>query len=247
LDIHNKIPDLLLNNTDKNRTAPVAFTGKKIEIRLVGAAQNAAPSMIVLNTIVGQQLQRFADAVEREEKLAKHSSVAHNVPDAVTAITDEKSKALFTQANVFKEIELEARRDVILGRYNSELLIEARLMADMSVNHILPAAIRYQNELIINVKGIKELGMSKQHYATTSDLIATISEHINGLDKAAQTLLTTIENIEKETDTTKKAKDCHKQLKPLFTSIRTHADELEFYVDNGLWTLPKYRELLFLR
>jgi len=284
LDIHNKIPDLLLNNTDKNRTAPVAFTGKKIEIRLVGAAQNAAPSMIVLNTIVGQQLQRFADAVETmikedklkkdgatlrvlkqeitacksviissknggnwEEKLASKSSVAHNVPEAVTAITKEKSKALFTQANVFKEIELEARRDVILERYNSELLIEARLMADMSVNHILPAAIRYQNELIINVKGIKELGMSKQHYATTSDLITTISEHITGLDKAVQTLNTTIENIEKETDTTKKAKACHKQLKPLFASIRTHADELEFYVDNGLWTLPKYRELLFLR
>jgi len=146
----------------------------------------------------------------------------------VTVITDKKTKNLFTQANVFKEIELEARRDVILERYHSELLIEARLMAGMAVNHILPAAIRYQNELIVNVKGIKELGMSKQHYATTSDLITTISEHINGLDKAAQTLLSTIENT-------------------LCVSLRIHADELEFYVDNGLWTLPKYRELLFLR
>jgi len=284
LDIHNKIPDLLLNNTDKNRTAPVAFTGKKIEIRLVGASQNAAPSMIVLNTIVGQQLQRFADAVETlikhdklkkdaatlrvlkreimacksviinskngenwEKELNSKNATAQNLPDAVAAIITDKTKALFADANVFTGIELDARQNVILERYHSELLIQARLMASMSVNHILPVAIKYQNELIVNVKGMKELGMSKLHYATAEQLINTISEHINGLNKGVETLLGKVENIEKETDTTKKAKACHEQLKPLFASIRTHADELEFYVDNGLWTLPKYRELLFLR
>jgi len=284
LDIHNKIPDLLLNNTDKNRTAPVAFTGKKIEIRLVGASQNAAPSMIVLNTIVGEQLRDFANAVEvmvKNDKLKKDEATLRvlkqeitacksiiissksgeswenelnskhampkNLPDAVAAIITDKTKTMFAQANVFTAIELDARQNVILERYHSELLIEGRLMASMAVNHIVPVAVRYQNELIVNVKGMKELGMSKLHYTTASNLINTISEHITGLDKAVQTLLSSIENIEKETDTTKKVKVCHAQLKPLFANIRMHADELEFYVDNRLWTLPKYRELLFLR
>jgi len=284
LDIHNKIPDLLLNNTDKNRTAPVAFTGKKIEIRLVGASQNAAPSMIVLNAIVGEQLRDFANAVEVmvkngklkkdeatlrvlkqeitacksiiissksgeswENELNSKHAMPKNLPDAVAAIITDKTKTMFARANVFTAIELDARQNVILERYHSELLIEGRLMASMAVNHIVPVAVRYQNELIVNVKGMKELGMSKLHYTTASNLINMISEHITGLDKAVQTLLSSIESIEKETDTTKKAKACHAQLKPLFANIRTHADELEFYVDNRLWTLPKYRELLFLR
>jgi len=284
LDIHNKIPDLLLNNTDKNRTAPVAFTGKKVELRLVGASQNAAPSMIVLNTIVGQQLRRFADAVEGmvkqdklkkdeailrvlrqevkacksviirsesgenwEKELQEKNKITQNVPDAVDAIVSETTKKLFAEAAVFTTIELEARREIRLERYHSELLIEARLMTNMSVNHVIPVAIKYQNELITNVKGMKDLNMSKQHYGMTENLISTISEHVNGLDKVVQSLLTSIENIEKETDTTQKAKACHDTLKPKFAKIRQHVDELEFYVDNALWTLPKYRELLFLR
>ncbi len=284
LDIHNKIPDLLLNNTDKNRTAPVAFTGKKVELRLVGASQNAAPSMIVLNTIVGQQLRRFANAVEGmvkqdklkkdeailrvlrqevkacksviirsesgenwEKELQEKNKIAQNVPDAVDAIISEPTKKLFAEAAVFTEIELKARREIRLERYHSELLIEARLMANVSVNHVIPVAIKYQNELIINVKGMKDLNMSKQHYGMTVNLISTISEHINGLDKVVQSLSSTIEDIEKETDNTKKAKACHDKLKPKFAKIRQHVDELEFYVDNALWTLPKYRELLFLR
>lgn len=285
LDIHKQIPELLMDNTDRNRTSPFAFTGNKFEFRAVGSSANCASPMLVLNTIMAETLKQFkkdADAlIEKGEKkeiailqvLRTYISASKKIrfegdnyseewaeeaknrglnnfkttPEALDAYVTDKAKQVFYDNGIFSKRELEARHEIMLEDYVKKVQIEARIIGYMSTNHILPAAINYQNQLIANVKGLKDLGLDPSTYSAQYNLLKVISNHIQHINN----------NVEAMIETRKKANNaehmhekallyCH-EVKPFFDQIRYHADKLELLVDDNLWPIPKYRELLFLR
>jgi glutamine synthetase len=286
LNVVGKIPDVLLDNTDRNRTSPFAFTGNKFEFRAVGSTANCANPMTVLNSIVAKQLIDFREEVEglisektmkkddaifnvlREyikasknilfegngygeewEKEAKKRGLSNNktTPEALKAKVSKKAIGLFEELGVMNKIESEARYEIEVEEYTLRIQIEGRVLADIARNHVVPTAVKYQNILIENVKGLKEIyGASFKKLAKEQlNLIEQISSHIEGINS----------NVTKMTDERKKAnaienseKKAHlycNQVKPLFEDIRYHCDKLELLVDDELWPLTKYRELLF--
>ncbi len=285
LDIHKQIPELLMDNTDRNRTSPFAFTGNKFEFRAVGSSANCASPMIVLNTIMTETLKQFktdVDAlIEKGEKkeiavlqvLRSFISSSKNIrfegdnyseewaeeakrrglnnfkttPEALDVFVTEKSKQVFYNNGIYSKRELEARHEIMLEEYIKKVQIEARVIGYLAANHILPAAIGYQNTLITNVKGLKEIGLDKKNYKTQLNMIEIMSDHIQNINDNVEAMIEarkTANNIE---DSHKRAlKYCH-DVKPYFDKIRYHADKLELIVDDKLWPLPKYRELLFMR
>ncbi len=285
LDIHKQIPELLMDNTDRNRTSPFAFTGNKFEFRAVGSSANCASPMIVLNTIMTETLKQFktdVDAlIEKGEKkeiavlqvLRSFISSSKNIrfegdnyseewaeeakrrglnnfkttPEALDVFVTEKSKQVFYNNGIYSKRELEARHEIMLEEYIKKVQIEARVIGYLAANHILPAAIGYQNTLITNVKGLTEIGLDKKNYKTQLNMIEIMSDHIQNINDNVEAMIEarkTANNIE---DSHKRAlKYCH-DVKPYFDKIRYHADKLELIVDDKLWPLPKYRELLFMR
>ncbi|MBA3828713.1 MAG: glutamine synthetase III [Taibaiella sp.] len=285
LDIHKQIPEVLMDNTDRNRTSPFAFTGNKFEFRAVGSSANCSSSMAVLNTIVADSLRKFKNDVDAliekgdkkdiaimqvlrnyikasgnilfegdnyseewaEEAKRRGLSNFKTTPEALDAYISDKSKQLFYDNNIFTKRELEARHDIMLEDYVKKVQIEARMIGYLASNHILPAAISYQNTLIENIRGLKEIGLDKKSYKAQLHLAETISNHIQQIN----------DNVEEMIEARKKANDTenmHKraamycnEVKPYFDKIRYHTDKLELVVDDKLWQLPKYRELLFLR
>ena len=286
LNVVGKIPDVLLDNTDRNRTSPFAFTGNKFEFRAVGSTANCANPMTVLNTIVAKQLIGFREEVEglidkksmkkddaifnvlREyikasknilfegngygeawEKEAKKRGLSNNktTPEALKAKVSKKAISLFEELGVMNKVESEARYEIEVEEYALRIQIEGRVLGDIARNHVVPTAVKYQNILIENVKGLKEIyGTSFKKLAKEQlNLIEDISSHIAGINS----------NVTKMTDERKKAntiKDLEKKavvycdkVKPLFEDIRYHCDKLELLVDDELWPLTKYRELLF--
>jgi glutamine synthetase len=285
LDIHKQIPELLMDNTDRNRTSPFAFTGNKFEFRAVGSSANCASPMVVLNTIMAETLKQFkkdVDAlVEKGDKkeiavlqvlrdyIAKSKKIRfegdnysaewaeeaarrglHNfktTPEALDAFVTEKGKQVFYENNIYSKRELEARHEIMLEDYVKKVQIEARLLGYLATNHVLPAAITYQNSLIENVKGLKEIGLDKKSYKAQLHLIEVISGHIQNVNDNVEAMLETRKKANEIVDYHKRAlKYCH-EVKPYFDKIRYHADKLELVVDDKLWQLPKYRELLFMR
>jgi glutamine synthetase len=285
LDIHNKIPDVLRDNTDRNRTSPFAFTGNKFEVRAVGSTANCAWPMTVLNTIVANQLSEFKKEVDKLVKDGENKEGAilrvirryinsskdilfegdnysdewaneaekrglNNVKTTAYALdflNTKKAKDVFTKNNIFNEVELEARSEIFFEAYILKLQIEARVLGEMAVNDVLPVAITYQNCLIDNVKGLKEIGMEKESYASQVDLISKISQHINTMEQDVEKMVEARKVCNAIDHASEKAKAYCDQVKPYFDTIRYHADKLELLVDNKLWPLPKYRELLFLK
>ncbi|OUR96047.1 glutamine synthetase type III [Flavobacteriales bacterium 33_180_T64] len=288
LNVVGKIPDVLLDNTDRNRTSPFAFTGNKFEFRAVGSTANCANSMTVLNTIVAKQLIDFRDEVEqliskkdmkkddaifnvlREyikksktilfegngygeawEKEAKKRGLSNNktTPEALKAKVSKKAIRLFEDLGVMNKTELEARYEIEMEEYVLRIQIEGRVLGDIARNHVVPTAVRYQNILIENVKGLKEIyGASFKKIAKEQlILIEEISSHIEGINSSVTKMTNErrkangIENLEKKADAY-----CNK-VKPLFDDIRYHCDKLELLVDDELWPLTKYRELLFTK
>ncbi|MDX2001006.1 MAG: glutamine synthetase III [Chitinophagales bacterium] len=285
LDIHKIIPDVLLDNTDRNRTSPFAFTGNKFEIRAVGSSANCASPMTVMNAIVGQQLLEFKTTVDelikggekkesailkvlrgyisesrdilfegdnysdewaREAKKRGLSNVK-TTPQALDFYVSEEATKLFIESKIFSGTELEARHEIYVHNYTLKLQIEAKVLTDLALNHVLPAAISYQNMLVDNVRGLKEIGMKESAYKAQKDLLAKISENINGIGDE-------IAAIEKEMAKADDHKDARKQaiaycdkVKTHMANIRKYADELETLVDDDTWPLPKYREMLFMR
>jgi glutamine synthetase len=285
LDIHKQIPELLMDNTDRNRTSPFAFTGNKFEFRAVGSSANCGSSMTVLNTIVADTLKQFKaevdSLIDKGEKkeiailhvLRKYIAASKNIrfegdnysdewaeeakkrglsnfkttPEALDAFVTDKAKQVFYNNNIYSERELEARHEIMLEDYVKKVQIEARILGYMASNHILPAAINYQNVLIQNVKGLKDLGLGDDAYRSQLNLLKVVSNHIQEIN----------DNVEAMIETRKKANNCgstHKcaemycnDVKPYFDKVRYHADKLELIIDDKLWPLPKYRELLFLR
>jgi glutamine synthetase len=285
IDIHRNIPELLMDNTDRNRTSPFAFTGNKFEFRAVGSSANCANAMTTLNSIVAETLKTFkkdVDAlIEKGEK--KEIAIMHVIreyivasekilfegdgyseewekeaerrglpnvkttPYALDAMVTEKAKQLFEHNNVYNHPELEARHEIELEKYIKKVQIESRLMVDLATNHILPSAIRYQNTLIENMRGLKELGLSETCSQRTQTL-NTISEHINEVSQLASEMVEArkvCNNI--ETTREKAVAYCEKVKEAYFDKIRYHVDKLEQLIDDREWTLPKYRELVFLR
>ncbi|HEY8387923.1 MAG TPA: glutamine synthetase III [Parasegetibacter sp.] len=286
LDLHRSIPELLLDNTDRNRTSPFAFTGNKFEFRAVGSSANCANAMTVLNTIMADTLKNFkkeVDAlIEKGEK--KEIAIMHVIreyivaserilfegdgysegwekeaerrglenvkttPRALDAMVTEKAKKLFESHGVYNHAELEARHEIELEKYIKKVQIEARIMGEMATSHILPAAIKYQNTLLQNVKGMKDLGLPESTYHTQKLILERISGHIAAISTMVVEMIDARKKVNKIEDTREKAiAYCEKIKEKYFDSIRHHVDKLELLVDDKEWTLPKYRELLFLR
>ena len=284
MEIHKMIPDLMKDNTDRNRTSPFAFTGNKFEFRMVGSSANCAMPMTILNSIVGHQLKLFKAEVdslvkETDDKkdaailkvLKRYIDESRNIlfegdnyseawqkeaakrglsniqttPEALDVFESKKAKEIFISNNIFTKKELEARHEIQLESYNLKLQIEARILYDIAVNQIIPAAARYQQELAQNVRTLQEINL-KDAGKTQSELIRSISDHISAIKKHADQMMAENENHPSD-DSREIAFHYSKKIKPLFLKIRQHVDELEMLVEDIRWPLPKYRELLFVR
>jgi len=286
LDIHKNIPDLLLDNTDRNRTSPFAFTGNKFEFRAVGSTANCASPMTVLNTIMAQTLKNFKSDVdgliekgekkeiaimqvindyivssekilfegdgysEAWEKEAEKRGLPNlkTTPLALDAMVNEKNTKLFVENGIYSHSELHARHEIELEKYIKKVQIEGRIMGEMATSMILPPAIRYQNLLAKNIKGLKEAGLTEEAYANQKQILDKISEHINKASDLVEKMIQARKIANAIEDTRTKAIAYESQVKAaFFDQIRYHADKLELLVDDKEWYLPKYRELLFLR
>jgi glutamine synthetase len=169
-------------------------------------------------------------------------------PEALDAMVTEKAMKLFTENKIYSHPELEARHEIELEKYIKKVQIEGRLMAELATSHILPAAIRYQNLLVNNIKGLKEAGLSEGSYANQKQILETISKHINELSESVEQMIQARKKANNMADTREKAiAYCTEVKEAFFDKIRYHADKLELLVDDKEWYLPKYREILFLR
>jgi glutamine synthetase len=286
LDIHKNIPELLLDNTDRNRTSPFAFTGNKFEFRAVGSTANCAIPMTTLNAIMAATLTNFKDEVDAliEKGDKKEIAIMHVIreyitssekvlfegdgyseewhheaerrglpnlkttPIALDAMVTEKAKKLFEETGVFSHTELEARHEIELEAYIKKVQIESRIMGELCTSHILPSSVKYQNILINNIKGLKELGLPESAYANQLQILEKISEHIGQVANGVEKMIEARKVVNKMTDTRTKAIAYQSQVKDaFFDKIRYHVDKLELLVDDQYWLLPKYREMLFLR
>ena len=168
-------------------------------------------------------------------------------PQALDAFVSEKATKLFTETGVYNAKELHARHEILLEDYVKKVQIEARVIGDLATNNILPCAIGYLNELIGNIRGLKEIGLSDDAAKAQKQIAAKIAEHINVISENVQAMIEARKIANKLTDSRQKAVDYCEKIKPYFDVIRYHSDKLEFLVDDRKWALPKYRELLFLR
>ena len=288
LNVVGKIPDVMLDNTDRNRTSPFAFTGNKFEFRAVGSSANCANAMTTLNAIVARQLIDFKKEVDalidkkglkkdeaifnvlREyikvtknilfegdgyseawEKEAKKRGLSNHktTPEALKAKVSPKALDLFNQLNVMNHVEVEARYEIELEEYTKKIQIEGRVLGDIARNNVIPTAIRYQNTLIENVRGLKEIfgieyeSLAKEQIA----IIKQISGHIEGINSKVESMTEARKKANALTDAQKMAETYCNTVKPYFEEIRNHCDKLELLVDDEIWTLTKYRELLFTR
>lgn len=288
LNIVNKIPEILPDNTDRNRTSPFAFTGNRFEFRAVGSSVNVASSMFVLNTAVAQQLTRFKSLVEKEmsqglskeEALLKiirqyiteskdilfegngysqewHQEASRrglkgisDVPEAFKVFLDKKTRDLMVETQVLCERELEARYEVLNELFIKKLQIEARVLGDLSINHIIPTAIKFQNSLIQNVLGIKEIFGDPEFRQMSERQILSIrkiSGYIQSLREDTHALIQARKIANAISSYPERAQSYSANVLPYMSKIRTTVDKLEMVVDDELWPLPKYRELLFWR
>jgi glutamine synthetase len=283
-----KIPRILLDNTDRNRTSPFAFTGNRFEFRAVGSSANVAAPIIALNTAVADQLIQFKEEVNNlikkrvkkdeaifqvlrkyiieskairfegnnyseewiKEAARRKLSNVRDVPANIDAYMTEKTMNLYERRNVLDKREMEGRTGVRLEMYTKRIQIEARVLGDLALNHILPTAIKYQNDLIDNVRGMKEVFDEKEFKelsAARIDRIREVSKHISGMKSKVHEMVEERKKANIVEDIRKKAGLYSEKVYPYLDHIRDHIDRLELIVDNETWPLPKYRELLFIR
>ncbi len=283
-----KIPEIMRDNTDRNRTSPFAFTGNRFEFRAVGSSANCGGAMIVLNTAVAQQLIAFkgeADALIekgvkkdeaifrvlrkyilackkirfegngyskewREEAERRGLSVDSDCVGALKAYLTPKAKKLFVDNGIFTERELEARYEIKNEIYLKKLQIESRVLGDLALNHIIPTAISYQNTLINNVRGLKEI--LPDVYAEVGEVQLKAIKEISAHIKEIRTLVDDMTEARKVANNTvpnevERAAVYSETVLPYLDRIRYHIDKLELLVDDEIWPLPKYRELLFFK
>ncbi len=283
-----QIPELMLDNTDRNRTSPFAFTGNRFEYRAVGSSANNAAAMIALNAAMAVQLNEFADAVEKRmaagedktkailsevRKLIVASKSIHfdgngysdewkeeaakrgldtetSAPLMYDAYTRPESVEMFEKSGVLSLKEIEARNEVKWETYSKKIQIESRVLGDLAINHIIPAAVRYQSTLLDNVYKIKQLfSGDKADTIAAIDMenIEQISENIAAIKTKVKEMVEVRHKANRMPSERDKAIAYHDDVMPKMDEIRTHIDNLELMVDNEIWPLPKYRELLFIR
>ncbi len=283
LDI-GKIPEILRDNTDRNRTSPFAFTGNRFEFRAVGSSANCAAPMITLNAIVAKQLKEFkleVDAiiekgVKKDEAifkvLKKYITASKTIRfegngysqewadeaarrglsnikgmvEAVKAYISPDALALFDELNILSPREMEARKEIREEIFIKKIQIESRVLGDLALNHIIPTAIRYQNILITNVKGLKDL-MPNADSLPQMKMLEKITFHIGEVERMVRDMIAARKEANKIDEITHKAEAYSEHVKPFLDQIRYHIDKLELIVDDEMWPLPKYRELLFTR
>ena len=281
LDLHNRIPSILVENTDQNRTAPIAFTGNKFEFRSIGASANCSSILIILNTIVTDQLLVFKKEVDtlikggdykdvailkvlkkiykenkrilyegdnyseewRKEAKKRKLSFISNAPDALEELISEENILLFEKHKVLSKGESHTRRDTFLKNYSLSIQIESRVLGEMVLNQIIPAAADHQNKLLKTLKGIKELGIDISKNKLL-EILSEISQHINVIIPLEKEMAALRKKAREEDDIFKVAKLYNKEVKDIMKEIRYHCDKLEMYIDDNKWPLPKYSELL---
>jgi glutamine synthetase len=283
-----KIPEILLDNTDRNRTSPFAFTGNRFEFRAVGSSANCSAPMIALNSAVAYQLTKFKSEVDQIIKKGRNKDEAifqvlkkyildservlfegdnystewhaeaakrklcniSSVPDSLKCYLNDISKEVLTSTGVFTEKELRSRVDVEYDKFTKIVQIEARVLGDLAINHIVPTAIKYMTTLIENVKGLKDV-FSEEEYEKLScprkQNIRLLADHINEIQQLVRDMIEARKKANVIEDAYRKAITYEKNVKPYLNSIRRHIDKLELIVDDEIWPLPKYRELLFTR
>ena len=286
LNVVGKIPEILLDNTDRNRTSPFAFTGNKFEMRGVGAKMNCAKPMTMLNTIVAKQLTDFKKEVDvlidkkslkkdeavfnvlreyiktskrirfegdgygiewQEEARRRKLSFNKNTPEALQVITSKESYALFKQMDVMNEVELKAHKEVELGAYIFHIQIEGRVLGEMVYNHIIPSAVKYQNVLLENIHGLKEVyGAAHKKVADGQlNILEQIGEHIVEIKKLTDEMADARKRANGMSVVDKKAQAYCNNVRPYFEKIREHSDKLEKLIADEFWPFTKYREMLF--
>lgn len=283
-----KIPEIMLDNTDRNRTSPFAFTGNRFEFRAVGSSANCSSAMIVLNAAVAHQLAQFKKDVDiiikkgrnkdeaifmvlkkyilesekvlfegdgysaewhKEAKKRGLSNIA-SVPESISTLLSAKSRSTLVGSGVLTDKELESRVEVEYEKFTKKVQIEARVLGDLAINHIVPTAITYMTTLIENVKGLKEIFKDTEFERLAGprkEMIVTISDHISNIKRLVAEMIEERKKANVITDTYKMALAYESKVKPYMDEIRVHIDKLELIVDNEIWPLPKYRELLFTR
>ncbi len=282
------IPEVLLDNTDRNRTSPFAFTGNRFEFRAVGSSANCASALIVLNTIMADQLNEFKALVDkkiasgiptnkaifevlrayikesksirfdgngysdewRKEAAKRGLDCETSVPLIYEAYTRKESIEMFSRTGVFSEKELEARNEVKWETYTKKLQIEARVLGDLCLNHIIPVATQYQSLLLDNVYKTKQIysaEKAEELCAHNMELIEKLSKHISIIKSNVDAMVEARKLANKIESEKEKAIAYSETVLPYFSPIRANADELELIVDDELWPLPKYREMLFIR
>ncbi|OUO52230.1 glutamine synthetase type III [Parabacteroides sp. An277] len=283
-----RIPELLIDNTDRNRTSPFAFTGNRFEFRAVGSSANCASAMLVLNAAVADQLKRFkvsvdakmasgkdkfAAILEELRVMAKECKAIHfdgngysqewkdeaarrgldcetSVPLIFDAYLKEESVRMFESTGVMNRKELEARNEVKWEMYTKKIQIEARVLGDLAMNHIIPMATKYQTSLIDNVYKMKDLfpaDKATRLSAKNMEIIEDIANRTIFIKEKVDEMVERRKVANKIETEREKAIAYHDTIVPLMEAIRYHIDKLELVVDDQMWTLPKYRELLFIR
>lgn len=283
-----KIPEILPDNTDRNRTSPFAFTGNKFELRAVGSSANCAAPMIALNTIVADRLLLFVEDVKvrqaagesrpeailnvvreyakKSERIRfegncyseewKKEAAARGLSDHQTTVTalqafiSKPTISVFERRQILTERELHARYEIRLENYIRKIQIESRVIGDLATNHVIPVAIHYQNTLIENVRGLRDV-LDQKTFVKLSKVqlqnIRDISEHINQIRVHVSGMIEARKEANQLTSVESQAQAYDSTVKPFFSVIRYHVDKLELMVDDERWPLPKYRELLFIR
>ncbi len=284
----NQIPEILVDNTDRNRTSPFAFTGNRFEFRAVGSSANCASAMIALNAAVADQLELFHAAVERRvaDGADRHDAIIDELrsligqcetiqfngngysdewkaeaarrgldcetsaPKIFDAYLSEQSIEMFGRTGVFSKVELEARNEVKWEMYTKKVQIEARVLGDLAINHVVPVATRYQSMLVDNVVKLKSLFPGVKGAKVVAHDLETIekmSAHMDIIKTEVDAMVEARKRANRIDDQRERAIAYHDTVVPSMETIRRHIDKLELMVDNEMWPLPKYRELLFIR
>lgn len=283
-----RIPEILLDTTDRNRTSPFAFTGNRFEFRAAGSSSNCAAAMIAINAAMANQLNEFKASIDKlmEEGIGKDEAIFRilketiiaseairfegdgysdqwkeeaarrgltnicHVPEALMHYMDNQSRSVLIGERIFNETELACRLEVELEKYTMKVQIESRVLGDLAINHIVPIAVSYQNRLLENLLGLKEIFSPEEYEVLSADrkeLIREISKRVTSI-KVLVREMTEARKVANHMDSYKdKAFAYEENVRPYLEKIRDHIDHLEMEVDDEIWPLPKYRELLFTK
>ena len=282
-----KIPEILLDNTDRNRTSPFAFTGNRFEFRAVGSSANCAAPMIAINTIMANQLNLFYDdvmewvqkGIKKDEAIfrvlrtyikssrdivfegngytteweneaeSRGLTNIKEVTESLKAFVSDKTIDLMEKNGVLSKRELEARYEIRLDVFRKKIQIESRVLGDLAINHIIPTAVKYQNTLIENVKGMRDLlntGEFNRQAGLQLETLKAISSHISSIKEGVDDMVDARKLANKLDDIEGQANAYQDVVKPYLEEIRHHIDKLELIIDDEIWPLPKYREMLFI-